>query len=375
MQYLATQERGSKQYELTDHLGNIRTVVGDIKEPHLSGLFRVPTQTLNNYYPYGMLQSGRSVSTGAYRFGFNGMEQTAGVQGNGQGTFYDYKNRDYDPWKIRFNRTDPITAQYPMLTPYQFASNTPIQAIDLDGLEAWNITKKWDDKNIFAYKNYVTKQVEQYKRQGDYFWCEDLALSLIIDFAAANGLPFTFTNGVRDFNASTSKLSFNDFKNEVLKTSAAPDIAANTVSLRDTREQDSGSTLNKADLLIWKTGSVPSHVQIVVDFFYREDPYSYNALIAQGNGNRLPKHLKNSNPNSVFYGGSLVQYGKLDLETGRYVTLNDDGTENDGHLYSNIFRQYNFFGGYSTEIKQWDFQKFNTSINLPTNKTKNDEAK
>jgi polyhydroxyalkanoate synthesis regulator phasin len=31
---------------------------------------------------------------------------------------------------------DPLTSKYPMLTPYQFASNTPIQAIDLDGLEA-----------------------------------------------------------------------------------------------------------------------------------------------------------------------------------------------------------------------------------------------
>src|SRR5690606_27795529 len=31
---------------------------------------------------------------------------------------------------------DPLTRGYPMLTPYQFASNTPIVAIDLDGLEA-----------------------------------------------------------------------------------------------------------------------------------------------------------------------------------------------------------------------------------------------
>jgi hypothetical protein len=35
----------------------------------------------------------------------------------------------------RFLSVDPIAAQYPELTPYQFASNTPIQAIDLDGLE------------------------------------------------------------------------------------------------------------------------------------------------------------------------------------------------------------------------------------------------
>jgi hypothetical protein len=32
---------------------------------------------------------------------------------------------------------DPLTKEYAMLTPYQFASNTPIQAIDLDGLEAY----------------------------------------------------------------------------------------------------------------------------------------------------------------------------------------------------------------------------------------------
>lgn len=31
---------------------------------------------------------------------------------------------------------DPLSPKYAMLTPYQFASNTPIWAIDLDGLEA-----------------------------------------------------------------------------------------------------------------------------------------------------------------------------------------------------------------------------------------------
>ena len=39
----------------------------------------------------------------------------------------------------RFLSVDPLTSKYPMLTPYQFASNTPIQAIDLDGLEAYFI--------------------------------------------------------------------------------------------------------------------------------------------------------------------------------------------------------------------------------------------
>ena len=42
-------------------------------------------------------------------------------------------NGDYQP--IRFPNVDPITAKYPELTPYQFASNTPIWGSDLDGLE------------------------------------------------------------------------------------------------------------------------------------------------------------------------------------------------------------------------------------------------
>jgi hypothetical protein len=64
-----------------------------------------------------MLQPGQSVSSGTYRFGFNGMEQTVGVQGNGIGTFYDYKNRDYDPLTARFKRTDPLANKFPFYSP------------------------------------------------------------------------------------------------------------------------------------------------------------------------------------------------------------------------------------------------------------------
>ncbi len=44
--------------------------------------------------------------------------------------------RIYDPRVGRFLSVDPITKDYPELTPYQFASNTPVWAMDLDGLEA-----------------------------------------------------------------------------------------------------------------------------------------------------------------------------------------------------------------------------------------------
>lgn len=49
----------------------------------------------------------------------------------------DYGFRLYNPSIAKFLSVDPLTKEYPTLTPYQFASNTPIAAIDLDGLEAY----------------------------------------------------------------------------------------------------------------------------------------------------------------------------------------------------------------------------------------------
>ncbi len=48
---------------------------------------------------------------------------------------YDFGARIYDARVGRFLSVDPLTKEYPELTPYQFAGNMPIWAIDLDGLE------------------------------------------------------------------------------------------------------------------------------------------------------------------------------------------------------------------------------------------------
>jgi len=48
----------------------------------------------------------------------------------------DYGFGIYNPGLGKFLSVDPITADYPELTPFQFASNTPIAAVDMDGLES-----------------------------------------------------------------------------------------------------------------------------------------------------------------------------------------------------------------------------------------------
>ncbi|WP_317191637.1 RHS repeat domain-containing protein [Fulvivirga sediminis] len=60
-------------------------------------------------------------------------------------THYDYGFRIYNPAIGRFLSVDPLTASYPWYTPYQFAGNMPIWAIDLDGLEELIVTTSFED--------------------------------------------------------------------------------------------------------------------------------------------------------------------------------------------------------------------------------------
>ena len=90
----------------------------------------------NDYYPFGSLEPGRTYAAsiaGNYRYGFNGKENDNEVKGVGDQQ--DYGMRIYDPRVGRFLSIDPLTKKYPELTPYQFASNRPIDGIDLDGKE------------------------------------------------------------------------------------------------------------------------------------------------------------------------------------------------------------------------------------------------
>jgi RHS repeat-associated protein len=105
-------------------------------------------QSVQDYYPFGMHMQGRNyVSGNGHRYGFNGKEQDSEVSGNGNQ--YDYGFRIYNPRIARFLSVDPLTTSYPFYTPYQFAGNNPIWAIDLDGLEELIVIRWFDDDNTY----------------------------------------------------------------------------------------------------------------------------------------------------------------------------------------------------------------------------------
>jgi RHS repeat-associated protein len=95
-----------------------------------------------------------SASSLNYRYGFNGKENDSEVKGDGNQ--YDYGFRIYDPRVGRFLSVDPLIKKYPELTTYQFASNRPIDGVDLDGLEYVKRVHTVDAKgNVIATENTI----------------------------------------------------------------------------------------------------------------------------------------------------------------------------------------------------------------------------
>jgi len=89
---------------------------------------------------------GRKYSAGtAYRYGFNGKENDNDVKGV-EGGQQDYGMRIYDPRVGKFLSVDPLFEEYPWYTPFQFAGNSPIANIDLDGEEEEFYRLKLDEK-------------------------------------------------------------------------------------------------------------------------------------------------------------------------------------------------------------------------------------
>lgn len=129
-------------YELTDHLGRARpersrrvcaVVTGRLLDGNGGGTPKQPELlSAQGYEAGGSLLPGRNYSSDSYRFGFNGMEKDDEMHG-ATGTSYDFGARLYDTRVGRWLSIDPLAGQFPTVSPYLFAFNSPIYMIDEHG--------------------------------------------------------------------------------------------------------------------------------------------------------------------------------------------------------------------------------------------------
>ncbi|GAL86398.1 Rhs family-like protein [Sporocytophaga myxococcoides] len=115
-----------RSYELTDHLGNVRSVVGELRDVNN----QVEVISATDYYPFGMIA--KTYNSNNYRYGFSGKEKDDEVKGGGNS--YDYGARMYDPRVIRWQSLDPRIYLFDYQSGYISMSNNPINRIDPSGM-------------------------------------------------------------------------------------------------------------------------------------------------------------------------------------------------------------------------------------------------
>ena len=130
----------SYQYNLTDHLGNVRNVLN---------ASNVSVQS-NDYYPFGLTHTSPT-NFAKNKYLYNGKEAQDETIGGTVYNVLDYGARRYDPVIVRFDRPDRFTEKYVSLSPFQYVGNNPICNIDINGdsmvvaiekIEAWDNAKK-----------------------------------------------------------------------------------------------------------------------------------------------------------------------------------------------------------------------------------------
>jgi RHS repeat-associated protein len=131
--------------EKSDHLGNVRAVVSDVRKPVATTgsiddwTWKADITDYFSYYPFGMQEPGRqkqlnTVDDGGYRFGFQGQESDDEISGIAK-THYNYTFRMHDARIGRFWSIDPLSFKFPHNSPYAFSENSTIAFIELEGLE------------------------------------------------------------------------------------------------------------------------------------------------------------------------------------------------------------------------------------------------
>ncbi len=128
---------GNKRYELSNHLGNVMTVISDKPVPidttsdGLWDYFNASMVSATDYYPFGMGMPGRNYTSNSYKYGAFGYEKDDEVNGNED--IYTTEARPYDPRLIRWWTPDPLFKLQPGWSTYKAFLCNPILFTDPEG--------------------------------------------------------------------------------------------------------------------------------------------------------------------------------------------------------------------------------------------------
>ena len=117
----------TSQYNIPDHLGNVRSVVSS------SGTVLQST----DYYPFGLAFADDNIASNRYLY--NGKELEDYTLGTSYLGTLDYGARHYDPRIARWTVPDPLAEKYYGLNAYSYCAGNPVMLVDSDGRDIWEI--------------------------------------------------------------------------------------------------------------------------------------------------------------------------------------------------------------------------------------------
>jgi len=128
------------QYNLSDHLGNVRVVVDD------GGTVLQET----DYYPFGLAFSLNNLDKNTYLY--TGKEYQNFSIGGTSEAFFDFSARVYNPVTARWNSPDPLGEKYYSSSPYMNVSNNPIRFYDPKGMEKQHVNTEDTEQISIPYE-------------------------------------------------------------------------------------------------------------------------------------------------------------------------------------------------------------------------------
>nr|WP_295930778.1 DUF6443 domain-containing protein [uncultured Dyadobacter sp.] len=318
------------EYYLKDHLGNVRLV------------FDEKGQTLQrtDYYPFGIdIDRNNSAQQPAIRNGYNRYLYNEKELQVGIG-YLDYGARMYMPEVGRMGTVDRFAGKYPDVSTYQFALGNPVINIDVNGDSAWKISNQWNPNFISKFNKALPEYIQKYTARNDKYTCDDLALSLIMDFSRDNALPFQWKTEAKNFDAASTEYNdYESFSHDVKATSGAPDFQNNANTTASTSQDANSGTI----LLNERSGSTRAHhVQMIMG----KSDNGNSFLIKQGNFTGfLPAQRiwGSGDPTSMRYLGTSIQTGTYDSQADTWRnTSRATTTTNFSKEERLIFRCFNF---------------------------------
>lgn len=160
------QTLGRRHYELSNHLGNVLSVITDNVGMSADSIWAAVVST-RDYYSFGLEMSARTWNDtiAAYRYAFNGKELD-------ESGYYNFGARMYDSRIGLFLSIDPLWKDYAGNSPYIFAGDNPLRFIDINGegpgdpIKGKDIAKKFaDGKTGIKYR--MTVYADQPGEGGD----------------------------------------------------------------------------------------------------------------------------------------------------------------------------------------------------------------